>query len=110
MAICPVAPGAGPLDTLGHPGGGQVDPGVRGAAGWRVVVGHGGGGVGAGAEGQVPDGHISCRGVLTAACPDLHIGNNLWIWVFNIFLHHSIKLDLIEILKRFAKVRILTLM
>ena len=60
VVICPVAPGAGPLDTLGHPGGGQVDPGVRGAAGWRVVVGHGGGGVAAGAEGQVPDSYVSC--------------------------------------------------
>ena len=103
VAICPVPPGAGPLDTLGHPGGGQVDPGVRGAAGWRVVVGYSGGGVGARAEGQVPDGHVSCRHVLTAPCPDLYIGNNLRIWVFNFFLHHSIKFDLIEILKRFAK-------
>ena len=105
MAICPVPPGAGPLDTLGHPGGGQVDPGVRGAAGWRVVVGHGGGGVAAGAEAQVPDSYVSFRGVLTAACPDLHIGNNLRIWVFYFFLHHSIKLELIEILKRFAKLK-----
>ena len=99
VSISPVPPGAGPLDTLGHPGGGQVDPGVGGSTGWRVVVGHGGGGVGAGAEAQVPDHNISCRHVLTASCPDLHIGNTLRIWVLNLFLHHSIKLYLIEILK-----------
>ena len=99
VSISPVPPGAGPLDTLGHPGGGQVDPGVGWRAERRVVVGHGGGGVGAGAEAQVPDHNISCRHVLTASCPDLHIGNNLGIWIFNFFLQHSIKLDLIEILK-----------
>ena len=103
VSISPVPPGAGPLHTLGHPGGGQVDPGAGGSTGWRVVVGHGGGGVGAGAEAQVPDDYISCRHMITASCPDLHVGNNLRIWIFNFFLHYSIKLDLIEILKRFAK-------